>query len=573
MTELEGLSIKATLDASGIKTGATQGAQAMSSLSDKTASATNSMASSTDKAGRSVEGLSDEMRNVKNSSAGMSQSMTQAEQDGIALAQAVQQAEEATQRAKEAQDQFNQALADYGAEAPQTVNAYRQLQSESEKAAAATDKVAASQTNLSAKSPATDQSIKTTALAATQAASAAMALYAAYDNVGDASLAMEKANLRAEKSEVAATEAQVKYNEAIEKYGADSPEALAAQSDYQLALETSELATETAKDAQDNYNEKVLMAGVTLIPTVVSGIDGMSKAWKGLSQVDVIGNLDGITGSLRKNKSAMLSLGAGMGAMATIWMAFNTDSEETRAAMSILSGALIAAASAQWVLNAATAFGLSLTGVGVALVAVAAASAAAVYVLSSKYGATIEEDEPTDYDEYGASSPESIYEGKEIEPGKFIVDGKKYTQEDLDAAMAKWKAGEAITEKEAILLDWYTSASNTNRAGYATGGISTKSAIAAVSEGNVPEIHLTKENVEKFGIAAFPAGYTMVEATNEGTPSANVSAVLSELEASGSVYTAPVSTGNTYVFNIYEASSPEEVAAQVATMLRKEGVM
>jgi chemotaxis protein histidine kinase CheA len=576
LAELEGLSIKATLDASGMKKGATEGAQAISSLSDKTATATSKMADSTGTAGRSVDSLGREMDGIKSSGAGMSQSMTRAEQDGIALAQAVQQAEEATQRAKEAQEQFNQALSDYGAEAPQTVNAYRQLQSESEKAATATDKVAASQTNLKTQSPATDQSIKTTALAATQAASAAMALYAAYDNVNDASLAMEKANLKAEKSEVAATEAQVKYNEAIEKYGADSPEALAAQSDYQLALETSRLATETAKDAQDTYNEKVLMAGVTLIPTVISGIDGMAKAWKGLSTIDVAGNLGGITGALKKNKSALISAGAGMAAMGAIFMAFNTDSEETRVAMSLLAGGLIAAASAQWVWNAATAFGLSLTGVGVALVAVGAAAAVAVYALSSQYGAAIDEDtgKETDYDKYTEVSDTSIYEGKEIEKGLFIIDGKKFTQDDIDKAMAKWKAGEPINDTEGMLIDWYTTRDKAD-AGYAVGGISTKEQVATVSEGNKPEIHLNAANIEKYGIAAFPAGYTMVDPTELAADLAIIGASSATVtqEAEPTYTPVPASSGNTFVFNIYEAGDAKEVAAEVAAMLRKQGVM
>jgi hypothetical protein len=71
-------------------------------------------------------------------------------------------------------------------------------------------------------------------------------------------------------------------------------------------------------------------------------------------------------------------------------MAFNAKSQETRLMLSLLAGGLIAAASAQWILNAASAFGLSLTGVGIALVAVATAAAAAVYLLSSQYGAPAE---------------------------------------------------------------------------------------------------------------------------------------------------------------------------------------
>ena len=228
-------------------------------------------------------------------------------------------------------------------------------------------------------------SFKQLGLGMTQAMTSAFALYRSIDDLEKKQYQVEKANLAVDRSEQAVKKAQDDYNTAMDKFGPTSQQATDAATKLSIATDANDLANERARLSQNSLNDSMLQAGIMIIPSVISGIDGMSKVWKNLKDLDIAGHLGTISTTLSSNKMALVSWGAGLAAIGVIFGAFTTKSESTRVMLSLLAGGLIAAAAAQWIFNAAAAFGLSLTGVGIALVAVAAAAAAAVYVLSSTY--------------------------------------------------------------------------------------------------------------------------------------------------------------------------------------------
>jgi hypothetical protein len=234
----------------------------------------------------------------------------------------------------------------------------------------------------------TGGSMKMLGLGFSQTATSAFSLFQSFDNIEKKQYAVEKANLAVDKSEVSLKKAQDEYNDAVTKYGVTSQEAEAAATKLQIATDANDLANERARLSQNSLNDSMTMAALTVIPSVISGIDGMSKVWKNLQGLDVIGHLKGITSTLGGNKMALASWGAGIAAVAVVYAAFTTKSEDTRIMLSLLAGGLVAAAAAQWIWNAAAAFTIGLTGVGIALIAVAAAAAASVYLLSSTYGSS-----------------------------------------------------------------------------------------------------------------------------------------------------------------------------------------
>jgi hypothetical protein len=230
------------------------------------------------------------------------------------------------------------------------------------------------------------------ALGLNQTVVAGFSLYSQFDDLEKKELQVERAAQNVEKATQSMKDAQDRYNTAVQKYGKDSPQAIDALQDYQLAQEDARLATESLEIKQGDLNQAQTTAYLTVIPSVISGLDGINRAWKTMKDMDLsteLGKVKGALGELGSDKAGTLaSVGLGVGALAVAWGAFNTKSEDTRIALSLLAGGLVAAAAAQWIWNAATAFGIGLTGVGLALVAVAGSAAAIVYAASATYGSS-----------------------------------------------------------------------------------------------------------------------------------------------------------------------------------------
>jgi len=253
-----------------------------------------------------------------------------------------------------------------------------------------------------------DMAKRTTASAASSTASmkglavgisgtmtAGFALYQAFDNIEKKQYALEKATLAGQRADEAARKAKEDYDAAVTKYGTDSSQAETALTKLNIATEAANLADEKVAISQSNVNDQMTKAGLTLIPAVITGVDSMSRVWKGLKDLNIGEHLSGVGGALKGLGTGQAGpIGGalmGMGALTFAYMAFTSKAPIMKAAFSILTGALIALAMAQWAENIAAATGLSMTGVGAILVAAGVAAAIAMYALSSQYGAAPDE--------------------------------------------------------------------------------------------------------------------------------------------------------------------------------------
>lgn len=225
-------------------------------------------------------------------------------------------------------------------------------------------------------------------------ATSGFSLYQSIDRVSDMQVQVDRANYMVKISTEAVERAQNAYNVAVDKYGADSPQAIQAAENLKLAQEKLQIVTDRAKVTQDNQNEAMISATLMVIPTLITGIKGAKDVMDGLnlSGGTLTSGLKTLTTGLGNVQLSAVSVGAALGAIAVIFGAFTTNNEAARIGLSLLAGGLIAAATAEWVLNAAVAAGLELSTLGMAtvIVGVALASAAAVYAAAAMFGAKTE---------------------------------------------------------------------------------------------------------------------------------------------------------------------------------------
>ena len=344
---------------------------------------------------------------------------------------------------------------------------------------------------------ATTGSFKDAALGSANLATAGISLYYTMDQVEKAQLKLDKANKTSEADAISLKTAQDNYNKSVAQYGPDSQQATDAADKLKVAQDAYDNSLSAIKLDQDHYNETLMMTAVTVIPSLITGISGAVKTYQTLKDLNMGGALGSITDALGNNKGALIAMGAAAAAAFVFYEAFTTKDPTLRAELSLLAGVLIAAAAAQWVLNAAEAFGLSLTVVGIALVAIGAAAAAATYALSSTYGAGSSGSGTSA--ESSASSTPSASSGNGASTGA----GTAATAVPVVTYPAHHQMGVPISQGE---IDYFTgmgykfdNASQTwisaaawaqqNR-GYAGGGMSVTPQLAKVSENGEPEYHI-----------------------------------------------------------------------------------
>ena len=346
---------------------------------------------------------------------------------------------------------------------------------------------------------ATTGSFKDAALGSANLATAGISLYYTMDQVEKAQLKLDKANKTSEADAISLKTAQDNYNKSVAQYGPDSQQATDAADKLKVAQDAYDNSLSAIKLDQDHYNETLMMTAVTVIPSLITGISGAVKTYQTLKDLNMGGALGSITDALGNNKGALIAMGAAAGAAFVIYEAFTTKDPALRAELSLLAGVLIAAATAQWILNAAEAMGITLStmGAGAVIVAVALASAAAVYAVSSMYGAGSSGSGTSA--ESSASSTPSASSGNGASTGA----GTAATAVPVVTYPAHHQMGVPISQGE---IDYFTgmgykfdNASQTwisaaawaqqNR-GYAGGGMSVTPQLAKVSENGEPEYHI-----------------------------------------------------------------------------------
>ena len=139
-------------------------------------------------------------------------------------------------------------------------------------------------------------------------ATSAFSLYNAYDRVADMQVSIDRANLQVKTSSNSVEDAEWRVTsasealaraqkasaEAVSKFGADSDEAAealgreeaasrsyeGAQGDLTLSQERLTVAQDRAQMVQDNMNEAMVQSALQVVPTCITMVDSLSKAWK-----------------------------------------------------------------------------------------------------------------------------------------------------------------------------------------------------------------------------------------------------------------------------------------------------
>jgi hypothetical protein len=211
-------------------------------------------------------------------------------------------------------------------------------------------------------------------------ATSAFSLYGAYDRVADMQLSVDRANLQVKTSSNSVEDAQRRVAstaEALEKaqkvtyeatvqFGAGSAkagEALAreeaasrsheaAQADLALAQERLTVAEDRAQMVQDNLTEAMVQSALQVIPTCISMVDSLSRAWKNFP--DVTRTLSNIASKVSEvgvsAKTAAIGVGAFVGSFLVADTILSVIPEDMRAIAGALTAsvAAVVAATVAW---------------------------------------------------------------------------------------------------------------------------------------------------------------------------------------------------------------------------------
>lgn len=111
------------------------------------------------------------------------------------------------------------------------------------------------------------------------------ALFMSFENITNAEVSLDRAHLMIQKDTQALTTAQENYNAAVAKYGPNSQQATDAANKLSIAQDALTVAQERADMAQRNVTNSMIMAALTVIPTLVSVVNLVSNAesiWEGI---------------------------------------------------------------------------------------------------------------------------------------------------------------------------------------------------------------------------------------------------------------------------------------------------
>jgi len=197
---------------------------------------------------------------------------------------------------------------------------------------------------------------------------------------------IDRANLTVKTSHQSVQNAQNQLNKALEKYGYGSAEAEQAADNLSVAQERYALDVQAAEDAQDSMNETIMAAALQVIPTSITMIDSLSKAWKNIP--DVSGLLtkitDGVANGGISAKTAAIGVAAFFGGFLVADQLLGAIPEDMRQIAGALTAtiAAIVAATVAWMafhgtMTVGVAVPIILAAVGVGIAGVKAAVAMA----------------------------------------------------------------------------------------------------------------------------------------------------------------------------------------------------
>lgn len=190
-------------------------------------------------------------------------------------------------------------------------------------------------------------SAKTLLTSFNNVAQSAVSLYTGFTRLTDSGVYVDRANLMVEKSARTLANAQDALNTAVGKFGIHSDQASKAANDLSIAQDGLKLSQERVKMAVDNQRAAMLQFAVSVIPTTIAAVAGLSQILTALNITTAAGTALKLSdiGALIAHKiaSAAAAIAEGIHAAAT------------------------------WVLNAALAVKIGLLTLGIGLVAAATA--------------------------------------------------------------------------------------------------------------------------------------------------------------------------------------------------------
>jgi hypothetical protein len=329
--------------------------------------------------------ISESLKEVSESQNGVAQA-TQATISPLSISERVQlenagaalQLKTAEQDLQAAQDNLNSAIRGYGTNSKEAATALRDLNS-------AQSNVATLQAQVGATTEQNTASMRSFATGLSGAATASFSLYSAIDRIEQSQIRADRANLMVHSSTKAVDDAQRALTDAVSKYGPASDEAQAASERYSIAQERLAISHDQADQAQQNVSQAIMASALQVIPTSITMVDSLSKAWNNFPDVSSL--LTKISTRVAdvgiSAKTAAIGVAAFMGGFLiadTLLSAIPEDMRKIAGALTASIAAIVAATIAWMAFHGTMTIGVAvpiiLAAVGVGIAGVKAAALA-----------------------------------------------------------------------------------------------------------------------------------------------------------------------------------------------------
>jgi hypothetical protein len=325
--------------------------------------------------------ISDSLREVSDSQNGLVAAteqavapLTQEEQVQLEAAGTSLQLKIAQQDLSSAQNNLNVAIRGYGTNSVEAASALRDLN-------AAQANVSSLQGQVGATTKQNTASMRELTTGISGVATASFSLYGAYDRINESEISLDRSNLMVKSSTKAVEDAQRTLSTAIADHGASSQEAKSASDAFSIAQDRLALADERALQAQENVNKSIMSAALQVIPTSITMVDSLSKAWKNFPDVSAL--LMKISTRVAdvgiSAKTAAIGVAAFMGGFLVADTLLSAIPEDIRQIAGVLTASIaaIVAATINGTMTMGVAVPIILAAVGVGIAGVKAAVAMA----------------------------------------------------------------------------------------------------------------------------------------------------------------------------------------------------
>jgi hypothetical protein len=330
--------------------------------------------------------ISESLNEVSNSQNGVAQSteetinpLSNSERVQLENAGSALQLKVAEQDLRDAQDNLNNAIRGYGTNSKEAAAALRDLNS-------AQSNVSSLQAQVGATTEQSTASMRSFTTGISGVATASFSLYGAYDRINESEISLDRSNLMVKTSTKSVEDAQRSLSTAIAEHGVNSQEATTASDSLSIAQDRLVLANERAQQAQENVNKSIMSAALQVIPTSITMVDSLARAWKNFPDVSAL--LTKISGGVANvgisAKSAAIGVAAFMGGFLiadTLLSAIPEDMRKIAGALTASIAAIVAATIAWMAFHGTMTIGVAvpiiLAAVGVGIAGVKAAVAMA----------------------------------------------------------------------------------------------------------------------------------------------------------------------------------------------------